>query len=160
MAAIALWFHLRLPSCGHGFESQAHHLCFFSICIVIVKRKEKNKQKEAGIGPFFFKKKLSTYLPNAYSSRGQSYIGSTIVNYDSNRQWMVNRWVVGTRCKLTKCLELGSKFLVVIWGRTSFTYNKASTGCQAATRVDSSPRGPCFITVPLGKRGLTQLSMM
>ena len=27
-AAIALWFRLRLPSCGCRFESQAHHLCF------------------------------------------------------------------------------------------------------------------------------------
>ena len=26
--AIAPWFHLRLPSCSPGFESQAHHLCF------------------------------------------------------------------------------------------------------------------------------------
>ena len=29
MAAIAPWFRLRLPSCGPGFESQAHHQCFF-----------------------------------------------------------------------------------------------------------------------------------
>ena len=28
VAAIAPWFRLRLPSCGPGFESQAHHLCF------------------------------------------------------------------------------------------------------------------------------------
>ena len=40
VAAIAPWFRLRLPSCGPGFESQAHHLCFFSICIEIVMRKE------------------------------------------------------------------------------------------------------------------------
>ena len=26
-AAIAQWFHLCLPICG--FESQAHHLCYF-----------------------------------------------------------------------------------------------------------------------------------
>ena len=25
-----LWKYLRLPSCGHGFESQAHHLHFYS----------------------------------------------------------------------------------------------------------------------------------
>ena len=30
VAAIAPWFRLRLPSCGPGFESQAHHLCFFN----------------------------------------------------------------------------------------------------------------------------------
>ena len=28
-AAIAPWFFLRLPSCGHEFESQAQHLSFF-----------------------------------------------------------------------------------------------------------------------------------
>ena len=43
VAAIAPWFHLHLPSCGPGFESQAHHLRFF--------QKNQNKQKEAGIGP-------------------------------------------------------------------------------------------------------------
>ena len=31
MAAIAPWFHLRLPFCGPGFESQAHHLSFFNL---------------------------------------------------------------------------------------------------------------------------------
>ena len=30
-AAIAPWFCLYLPSCGPGFESQAHHLCFFNL---------------------------------------------------------------------------------------------------------------------------------
>ena len=23
------WIRLRLPSCRHGFESQAHYLCFY-----------------------------------------------------------------------------------------------------------------------------------
>ena len=41
VAAIAPWFRLRLPSCGPGFESQAHHQYYFSICIIeIVMRKE------------------------------------------------------------------------------------------------------------------------
>ena len=40
VAAIAQWFRLRLPFCGPGFESQAHHLRFFSIFIEIVMRKE------------------------------------------------------------------------------------------------------------------------
>ena len=30
-AAIAQWIHLRLPSWRFGFESQAHHLCFYQI---------------------------------------------------------------------------------------------------------------------------------
>ena len=33
VAAIAPWFHLRLPSYGPGFESQVHHLCFFQFVL-------------------------------------------------------------------------------------------------------------------------------
>ena len=33
VAAIAPWFRLRLPSCGPGFESQAHHPCFFQFVL-------------------------------------------------------------------------------------------------------------------------------
>ena len=29
--SIAPWFCLRLPSCGRGFKSQAHHLSFFNL---------------------------------------------------------------------------------------------------------------------------------
>ena len=53
-AAIAQWYHLRLPSCGRGFESQAHHLCFFHLyywnCNEI---RTKINKKEAGKDPFF-----------------------------------------------------------------------------------------------------------
>ena len=31
--AIAPWVHLRLPSCSHGFESEAHHLCLFQFVL-------------------------------------------------------------------------------------------------------------------------------
>ena len=58
-AAIAPWFHLRLPYCGPGFESQAHHLRFFQFVLLkllLELEKNENKQKEAGIGPYFFKK--------------------------------------------------------------------------------------------------------
>ena len=34
VAAIALWFRLCLPSCGPGFESQAHHLRFFQFVLL------------------------------------------------------------------------------------------------------------------------------
>ena len=57
-ATIAQWIHLRLPSCHPGFESQAHHLCFyhfiFELCCV---EKTKIHQKEARIDPLkkFFK---------------------------------------------------------------------------------------------------------
>ena len=33
VATIAPWFRLRLPSCGPGFESQAHHLRFFQFVL-------------------------------------------------------------------------------------------------------------------------------
>ena len=53
MAAIAPWFCLRLPSCGPGFESQAHHLRFFQFVLLkLYRENNENKQKEAGIGPF------------------------------------------------------------------------------------------------------------
>ena len=32
-AVIAPWFHLRLPSCGPGFESQANHLHFLQFIL-------------------------------------------------------------------------------------------------------------------------------
>ena len=31
VAAIALWFHLRLPSCGPGFKSQLTIYAFFNL---------------------------------------------------------------------------------------------------------------------------------
>ena len=58
-AAIALWFHLRLPSCGRGFESQAHHLSFFNLynwnCNE--KRTKVNKKEAA----YDFCKKLKSF---------------------------------------------------------------------------------------------------
>ena len=54
-AAIAQWIRLRLPFCCPGFQSQAYHLSFYKI-IVVSCRKDENKRKEAGIGPFFLKK--------------------------------------------------------------------------------------------------------
>ena len=65
MAAIAPWFRLRLPSCGPGFESQAHHLGFFQFVLLkIYRENNKNKQKETGIGPFF--KCLVLVVPNLF----------------------------------------------------------------------------------------------
>ena len=55
------WFRLRLPSCGPGFEYQAHHLCFFQFVLLkLYRENNENKQKEAGIGPFL--KKTSIYI--------------------------------------------------------------------------------------------------
>ena len=61
MAAIAPWFRLLLPSCGPGFESQAHHLRLFPIYIVEIEsvgncysneERTKINEEEAGIGPY------------------------------------------------------------------------------------------------------------
>ena len=52
MAAIAPWFRLHLPSCGPGFESQAHHLCFFNLYWNCKKRSKINK-KRPGLAHFF-----------------------------------------------------------------------------------------------------------
>ena len=59
-AAIAQWIRLRLPSCHPGFESQVHHFHFFYLeflCRNCHVKRTKNKQKEAGFGPFFKKQK-------------------------------------------------------------------------------------------------------
>ena len=47
VAAIAPWFHQRLPSCGPWFESQAHHICFFNLyyCNCNEKRIKINKKR-------------------------------------------------------------------------------------------------------------------
>ena len=58
-AAIAPWFCPYLPSCGPCFESQAHHERFFQFVLLkllLELEKNENKQKEAGIGPYFEKK--------------------------------------------------------------------------------------------------------
>ena len=53
MAAIAPWFRLRLPSCGPGFESQAHHLCFFQFVLKLKREKNENKPKRGRDWPIF-----------------------------------------------------------------------------------------------------------
>ena len=62
VAAIAPWFRLRLPSCGPGFESQAHHQF---VLLKLYQENNENKQKEAGIGPFF---KKSRFKPRLWPS--------------------------------------------------------------------------------------------
>ena len=57
LVAIAQWIHLRLPSCGPGFESQVHVYAFYIYTLsyglyIIALRKYENKQKEARFGPF------------------------------------------------------------------------------------------------------------
>ena len=55
-AAIAQWICLRLPSCGPGFESQAHHLCFYHLysyfVLHYVKKRMIVNKKRPGFGPF------------------------------------------------------------------------------------------------------------
>ena len=54
VAAIAPWFRLRLPSCGPGFESQAHHLRFFQFGLLkLYQENNKNKQKRGRDWPIF-----------------------------------------------------------------------------------------------------------
>ena len=53
--AIAPWLHLRLPTCGPRFESQAHHLCLFNLYYRNCNEKWTKINKEARIGPFLKK---------------------------------------------------------------------------------------------------------
>ena len=47
------WIRLHLRSCGPRFDPQAQHLPVFNLGIFeLWWEKDKNKQKEAGIGPF------------------------------------------------------------------------------------------------------------
>ena len=55
VAAIAPWFHLRLPSCSPGFESQALHLRFFPFVIELWCEKDENKRKRGRDWPIFQK---------------------------------------------------------------------------------------------------------
>ena len=53
---IALWYCLCLPSCGCGFESEAHQLHYFQFVLLeLLWGMDENKQKESGICPFFLK---------------------------------------------------------------------------------------------------------
>ena len=56
VANIAPRYRLCLPSCGCGFQSQAHHLRFFNLYNWNCNEKRtKINEKEAGIGPFLKK---------------------------------------------------------------------------------------------------------
>ena len=77
-AAVAQWIRSRLPSCRPGFESQAHHLCFFNLnlnlnCNVLKRRKE--TEKGAGIGLFLKKKLPGDCLVGRTGLRFESLIG-------------------------------------------------------------------------------------
>ena len=53
---IALWYCLCLPSCGCGFESEAHQLHYFQFVLLkLLWEMDENKQKESGICPFYKK---------------------------------------------------------------------------------------------------------
>ena len=57
LAAIAQWFCLRLPSCGPGFKSRAHHLCLFQfVFLELWWEKDENKRKRGRDWPVFKKK--------------------------------------------------------------------------------------------------------
>ena len=100
MAAIAPWFRLGLPSCGPGFKSQAHHLRFFQFVLLkLYRENNENKQKEAGTGPFFFKK----------------------------RNWVLGCWVLeATTCHLLYDLTYywPTYFLNILLSIWTFTFKK------------------------------------
>ena len=55
VAAIALWLRLRLPFCGRGFETQAHHLCFFNLYWNCNEKRTKINKKRLGLAHFYKK---------------------------------------------------------------------------------------------------------
>ena len=57
------------------FESQAHHLCFFQFVVLkllLGLEKNENKEKDAGIGPYLKKPKVS-YIVMTLDLYGQRY---------------------------------------------------------------------------------------
>ena len=50
-AVIAQW--IRYPSCGPGFDPQAHHLCFFNLYLNCDEKRTRINKEESGIGLFF-----------------------------------------------------------------------------------------------------------
>ena len=68
-AAIAQWICLRLPSCHPRFESQAHHLSFHQFVELFNLEKDKNKQKEAGIGPYLQKVLMNYFKTSVFTSK-------------------------------------------------------------------------------------------
>ena len=69
-AAIAQWICLRLPSCHPRFESQAHHLSFHQFVELFNLEKDKNKQKEAGIGPYLQKVLMNYFKTSVFTLCG------------------------------------------------------------------------------------------
>ena len=58
VAAIAPWLRLRLPFCGRGFETQAHHLCFFNLYWNCNEKRTKINKKRLILAHFYKKKYL------------------------------------------------------------------------------------------------------
>ena len=84
MAAIAPWFCLRLPFCGSGFESQAHHLRFFQFLLLKLYQKiTKINKKRPGLT--HLKKEVGLTFPWAF------YGQKTVLCWRPACCWL--RWV-------------------------------------------------------------------
>ena len=83
MAAIAPWFCLRLPSCGPGFESQAHHLSFFQFVLKLLQEKNKNKQKKRPELAHFFKKIIQMASKATYEYE-RNQIEAVLANHQAS----------------------------------------------------------------------------
>ena len=56
-ATIAQWICLRLPSCRLGSSRKHTNYAFINLYLIVLFGNDKNKHKEAGIGPFFQKER-------------------------------------------------------------------------------------------------------
>ena len=98
-AAIAQWISLRLPSCCPGFESQAHHLCFFQFILFKLYichlnwnvKTTKINIKQAGIGPFLKIKEKSQGQSKYYITRRDGIYRARIIYRNilvSSQPWL------------------------------------------------------------------------
>ena len=123
----AQWIHLRLPSCGPRFESQAHHLRCYSqilyyVCHCIEKRMKINKKSPGSAN--ILKQDLCSYnklekvikvllkAPNFASTKNKcqiilcQYYSPSVLNYASNyiigdiSIWSISeiRWDAAKKC--------------------------------------------------------------
>ena len=81
---------------GPGFESQAHHLCFFQFVLLkLYRENNENKQKEARIGPFLQKKRKKEWHTNFQLRKEIAYSALHIECTESFSSYII------TLCKYT-----------------------------------------------------------
>ena len=123
-----------LPSCSLRFESQAHHLHFFQFVLLkLIWEKNKNKQKEAGIGTFFLKK------PVRYGIRSSQLGIQKPTSLRTNRARLVNVKAIMNVFLLWRCfLALRSVYVWTLYGGGQL-FQRISQGAKLVKNYTLKP---------------------